>query len=497
MNHLLLDQPHLVERLETALEREVYKKSYYEFYKVAFAQLHPGQEYSDNWHAKYLCDVLQAEAERIIRKEKRTKDIVVNVPFRSSKSMICTVIFPVWCWTLDPSMKFISVSFSGSLAIEHSSRSMDLINSPWFQKLWGRQVELKPGQQAKGHYETTATGMRKAVGTGGQITGSGADILIIDDPQDPQMATSETERLNTKNFYDHTLFSRLNDPDVGFRLIVMQRLHEDDLTGHLLNKKTGRPEDHRHICIPGELDMEILSPKSLEKYYTNGLFWAQRFHKAALLAYEKTLGSVQYAGQIGQRPAPKEGNLVKRSWFAIKQAEMISRDPNACPIKFFLDTAYTEKQENDPSAILAAFLLKDTVYIMNTAEGYFEFPKLISFVQSYVALNDYSAYGSMIWVEPKASGKSLVQSLRTNSKLNIGEIESELVNGKDKIGRLTTITPYLQSGRVVLIEGAWNDAFLTQVCSFPNAAHDEFVDLLSYCVDTLLINNQGDLMGTM
>lgn len=183
MNQLILDQPHLIERLEIELEKKIYRQSYYEFFKIAFCQLHPGQDYDDNWHIKYICDVLQKEAERIVRKESREKDIIINVPFRSAKSMICTVIFPVWCWIIDPSMKFITVSYSGSLAIEHSSRSLDLINTPWFQRRYcvpGNKdaIIMKPGSQAKGHYETVATGIRRAVGVGGQITGSGADIIL-------------------------------------------------------------------------------------------------------------------------------------------------------------------------------------------------------------------------------------------------------------------------------------------------------------------------------
>jgi len=485
--------------LERELERDIYSKSYYEFYKAAFCQLHPGTEYDDNWHAKYICDQLQKEVERIIRKDKRTKDIIINVPFRSSKSMIATIIFPVWAWTMDPSLKFITVSYSGTLAIEHSSRSRDLIYTPWFQSRWGKKVILKKDTQAKGHYETEATGMRKAVGSGGQITGSGADIIIVDDPQDPQMATSETERENVKNFYDHTLYSRLNDPDVGFRMIVMQRLHEQDLTGHLMDKKKGRPEDHFHICIPGTLDEKIINPPELKQYYSNGLFWDSRFHAQALAQYEKTLGSLQYAGQIGQRPAPPEGNLVKRAWFQIINASLVSRNSSTEPICFFLDTAYTEKQENDPSAILAAFKRDGKIYLVTAAEVYKIFPDLIEFVKAFVAINDYSRSGSMIWVEPKASGKSLVQVLqkREISDLNIAEIESELVNGKDKIGRLSTVSPYIQSGKVILVEGVWNEHFLTQVCSFPNAAHDEFVDLLSYAIDIMLIRGDVVLGGWM
>ena len=165
-------------RLGKEIQREIYSKSYYEFYKDAFCQLHPGKSYDENWHAKYICNRLQEEYYRIQRGEIREKDLIINIPFRASKSMIITVIFPIWCWSQDPSMKFITVSYSGDLAIEHSRFSKNLMHSVWFQRLYGNKVMLKPDAKATSHYETTKTGMRKAVGTGGQITGSGADIII-------------------------------------------------------------------------------------------------------------------------------------------------------------------------------------------------------------------------------------------------------------------------------------------------------------------------------
>lgn len=166
-------------RLEVILERRIYKKSFFEFYKVAFCQLHPGVAYDDNWHAKYICDVLQAEAERIMRKEPRKQDIIINVPFRSSKSVLSTICWPVWCWTQDPSLKFITVSYSEALALEHARRSKDLINSVWFQRLYRKKVRIRPDVNAAGHYETMDGGFRRAVGTGGMITGTGADVIQI------------------------------------------------------------------------------------------------------------------------------------------------------------------------------------------------------------------------------------------------------------------------------------------------------------------------------
>jgi len=474
-----------LDRLEREITKKIYRESYYEFFKDAFAQLHKGSPYDDNWHLEYICGVLEKEFWRIHNREQRTKDIIVNVPFRSAKSMVCTIIFPIWAWSIDPTFKFICVSYSGKLALEHAQLSKDLINSNWFQYYYGDRVVIRHDTKAKEFYKTTEDGFRKSVGTGGQITGSGADMLIIDDPQNPQMASSETERQNTIDFYDHTLFSRLNQPDVGARLIVMQRLHEGDLTGHLMDKDTGRPEEHHHICIPGELDEEIISPPELAEYYINGLFWNTRFNAKMLSVYKKALGSLQYAGQIGQRPAPPEGKIIKRKWFEIVLPDEITRNAFVEPIHFIFDTAYTEKQQNDPSGTIAYFTRNGIMYIVNAAEVRKEFPELVKWIDEYVRINDYT-YSSGIYIEPKASGKSIVQQLRnisptTGGRLNVIEIEGDFLRD-DKITRANSISPILEAGRVKLVRGDWNAKFLDQLAMFPAAKHDEFVDCLCYGV---------------
>lgn len=475
----------LLSRIEIVAERMLYRRSFYEFYKVAFCQLHIGIEYDENWHARYLCEILQKEVERIIRKEKREKDIIINLPFRASKSMLTTVIFPIWCWTIDPSLKFISVSYSGDLALEHSRRSRDLINTIWFQRLYGNRVVLKPDIAAVGHYETTGGGMRKAVGTGGQITGSGGDIIILDDPANPKKAASEVERLNCIEFYNHTLFSRLNDPEVGVRIIVMQRLHEQDLSGHLMDAKHGRPEDHFHVCMPGELDMKVINPPELASRYVDGLFWPTRFNKKVLSAFKKALGSLQYAGQIQQIPVPPEGNLFKRAWFEIVPPELVQRDPNQSPIHFFIDTAYTEDdtKRNDPSGILTVFKKDNLIYIVNFVEVWLEFPDLIEFIKQYVVLNGYTPQ-SAIYIEPKASGKSIVQQLKV-TQLNVIEVAAEWIRD-DKLTRASGVSPIAQSGKVKIIEGPWNDKYLGQLTSFPKASHDEAVDTTVYALNYLI-----------
>lgn len=160
------------------MERTIYQRSFYEFYKVAFCQIHPGLEYDENWHAKYLCDVLQEETERVVAKKPREKDIIINVPPRSSKSMIVTVIWPVWSWTIDPTLKFLTCSYSDTIATILSRQSKDLINTNWFQLLYGRRVVLRGDLSGAGHYGTTAGGFRYAFGADGTVTGVGGDFLV-------------------------------------------------------------------------------------------------------------------------------------------------------------------------------------------------------------------------------------------------------------------------------------------------------------------------------
>jgi predicted phage terminase large subunit-like protein len=467
---------------ENELKKSIYRDSYYEFYKDAFRLLHQGESYDDNWHAKYICDQLQAEAERIYKKEAREKDLIINIPFRSSKSMMCTVIFNAWCWTWFPSMKFISVSYSASLALEHSTRTRDLIQMEWYQQLWGDVFQLKSDANSKSDYRTDKGGMRKAVGTGGQITGSGADMLLIDDPINPKQAASDVERKNALDFYNHTLFSRLNQPDIGVRVIVMQRLHEEDLSGHLL--KT-RPERHRHICIPADLAPQ-LSPASLKQFYVDGLFWHTRFNRGALSDYKVSLGSKEYAGQLQQLPAPEEGGIIKKEWFGIKKAHEVMRNIQFEPIEFFVDGAYTAKTENDPSALLACFRRGADLFILNVAQVWMEFPDLCKHIVKYAMINGYN-HTSRIKIEPKASGISLVQSIRSSTGLNVMEAQNP---DNDKVTRLNSVAPIIEARRIWLIEGDWNDDFISEVTTFPNAKHDDRVDVLVMSINELLVTTE-------
>lgn len=481
----------ILSKIELLLERKIYRDSFYEFYKVAFCQLHPGLEYDENWHAKYLCDILQAETERVLAKKPREHDIIINISPRSSKSMIVTVIWPVWMWTINASLKFLTCSYSDTIAVNLSRQSKDLIDTTWFRRLYGNKVQLRSDLAGAGHYGTVDKGFRYAFGLDGTVTGMGGDFLIADDLQNPKKANSEVERESTIERWNSTISNRINQLEIGSRVIVMQRLHMRDIAGYLMDPKEGRPEEIRHICIPAMYDAEMVKPPELKAFYDkqNGYFWPTRFSEKVLGA-EKKKGSLYFAGQFQQRPVPLEGNTFKRKWFDIIQPESVERDIHECPIHFIVDTAFTEDQQNgnDPSGILACFRKDDYLYIINFVKVWLEFPQLIAFIKQYVQLNGYSSYSS-IRIEPKANGKSVAQQLRSGTGLNVIEIDSEWVRD-DKVTRASAVSPIAEARRVKIIDGEYVDEFMTSITAFPKAPHDEEVDVLVYALNELLPLNE-------
>jgi predicted phage terminase large subunit-like protein len=251
----------------------------------------------------------------------------------------------------------------------------------------------------------------------------------------------------------------------------MQRLHEDDLSGYLLRNN---PDGYKHICIPAEKSKN-LSPIGLSKFYKKDLFWETRFSRKILQDYKYQLGSYEYAGQLMQVPAPADGGIIKKEWFNV-----VRDIPNEYLVwNFVIDPAYTSKENNDPSALLAYAEMDGEYYVRKVEEQYLEFPELIKYIHTFCEKNGYDRR-SKIYVEPKASGKSIVQTLRRNTRLNI--IESKPPS-KDKVARVSDIVSVIEARRVNIVEGLWNDNFLAQCSQFPNARHDDMVDCLQIALD--------------
>ena len=471
------------------------KKSFYQFTLDAFEIVNKGAKLETNWHIEYLCNTLQREAERLFEGLPKTKDIIINVPPRTLKSTIVSICFPVWCWIHNPKLKFIGSSYSSTLSIDLNVMSRRLVESEWFQKMFGDEIILTSDQNTKSNFENSEGGFRKATSTGSSVTGTGGDVVMVDDPLDPLQANSKAEREEANTHFDTTLATRLNNQKTGFFIVIMQRLHQKDLTGHLISKE---PDKWEHICLPAE-DSNEVKPAELRTKYVNGLLFPARLNEQILESMKIRLGSYGYSGQFKQTPTDTAGGVIKKDWFRKitwqKFAEMLALDGKGVDNlkwNFYLDTAYTEDERNDPTAFLACAEHKNNLYIRNVTTKRLEFPELCKFTPEHVKANGYTVR-SRIYIEPKASGKSTVQQLKSQTMLSV--IEFEMLKG-DKMVKASSVSPIIETGRVFLIEGGWNQPFLDEIGDFPKAEHDDQLDVLVMAVTKELIKKTGDLKAT-
>jgi len=288
-----------------------------EFVEQAWHLLEPVSPLVWNWHLSLICDYL-----KLIRdgqfKEKcglELEGIIFNVPPRTMKSLLISVFFPIWVWTTKPSRRFMFVSYSEKLSTQHSVFRRSIIESDWYQERWGGVFSLSRDQNVKSHYENSARGTMFSTGMQATATGMGGDILIFDDPLNPEQAISQVEREAVNLRFDTTFRSRINDPATGVKIIIMQRLHELDLTGHVLARESSR---WKHVSLPAiaQKDETWNSPsgKLLATQKEGDLLWSARLPKSFLDSQRVGMGSWAFNGQYQQTPAPLDGGIVKRQW---------------------------------------------------------------------------------------------------------------------------------------------------------------------------------------
>jgi predicted phage terminase large subunit-like protein len=465
---------------EDALVADLCRESFYTFF-LEFWETIEAVDLVPNWHIEFLCDQLQDVYELWARKEPQP-DVLINVPPGTSKSTTVTQLFPAWLWLKAPSTRIISSSFASSLSVGHSVKSRDCVSSPKFQRLFPDLIEAKDDQDGKTDYRNTRGGQRFSTSTSGAVTGNHADFILIDDPLNPQAAASEASRLAAQEHLK-TLSTRKTTKGRTVSIMVMQRVHELDPAGLWL----ASGKSLRHICLPGELTKDPktelvgsqVRPAYLKEHYTDGLLDVNRLDRIALGELKLALGSYGYAGQVQQLPAPEEGGILKKAWFgSIRWPEFLAKHPGQLPWLFDADTAYTSDQANDPSALLASVYLGQTLYVRHVLEMWLEMPELKKALPIALEAHGYTP-ASKLYVEPKASGKTVVQELRSISQLNV--IEAPTPTGS-KLERVNASSPFIEAGRVVLVEGPWNEAFISQCSSFPNAAHDDMLDCLCQAI---------------
>lgn len=259
-----------------------------------------------NWHMSVICRDLQRLAERVFLRQPKEHDEVINIPPGTSKSSLCSVLFPPWVWTRMPEAQFICPSYSYDLSLDLSGKSRDCVKSEKYKACFP-EIQLRSDQDTKGFFKNTAGGYRYAVGSRGTVLGFHGHFILIDDPIDPTRAVSEAEMMMTNHWIKQTLRGRKVDKRVTPTVLIMQRLHQDDPSAQMLERA-----NVRHLCIPADLDYRV-NPPELKAHYRDGLMDPVRL-PADVLDEERSpagLGEYGYAGQYGQDPVPAGGGMFK------------------------------------------------------------------------------------------------------------------------------------------------------------------------------------------
>lgn len=480
-----LRQPNLLRDLD----RADCEDSFMFFVRKAWPQVDPAP-FADNWHLQAMAEHLQAVGHGEIRK------LIINVPPRHSKTILTSVMFPAWIWaqrvktTLrGPQVKFMTLTYGDQLSMDTATTARRLIESEWYQSMWGDRVKITRDQSGKGKFDTTAGGTRISSSFNGAHLGRGADIRIIDDPVKVDDANSDVMLDRVLRTYDEALTTRVTDAATTATIIIMQRLNEKDLAGHVLAKD---PE-FVHLCLPMRYDATRHCVTVLDwedpRQDDGQLLWPEKFDEKTTREWERSLGPYATSGQLQQIPTPRGGGIFKREWWKLwpPQGEEFGEDgkpakpldfPNMEYIIASLDTAMTIKEENDFSALSiwgVWFENKNPkIMLMSCWQERLPFFKLVEKVVKTCRARQIDT----LLVEAKNNGFSVAQEIVRMCGAEEWNTILEPVKG-DKVARAYAVQHFVSNGLVFAPERSWADMMMDQAASFPKGAHDDLVDTMT------------------
>jgi len=479
------------DRLEAALNtpltitRELNSRSLYHFIQCFWDEVST-HNFVPNWHIAYLCEQLEQVALGVGSRQPRLHDLIINVPPGTTKTITCSIMFPVWCWTKWYWMRFITVSYSLALALEGAEYCRDLLRSDKFRQLYP-ELEIRDDKDTKGNFKivkreqaitaghvkkTLNGGNRYSTSVGGTLTGFHADILIWDDPLNPNESTSEKELINTNRWIDETLPTRKTDKDCSAVIGIMQRLHQDDPTGHILAKEK---ENVKHICLPGEIKnyRKKVTPPELADRYVDELLDPNRLSWRVLHDLEADLGQYGYAGQIGQDPTPPGGGMFKVDHFQFWSTPPVKSN-------IVRTIRYWDKAGSDGKGAFTVgvkmSLLRDGFFLVEDVKrGQWANEQRERIIKETAVADGKNV---QIWMEqePGSGGKDSVQA--SIKSLAGWAAYADKPTG-DKIFRADPYSVQVNNGTVILLTGVWNAAYLEELKFFPFSKYKDQVDASS------------------
>ena len=429
------------------------------FLRRVMGTVNPGASYCHNWHIDAISEYLAACATGEITR------LIINLPPRMLKSTLVSVAWPAWLLGHQPSMRMMVASYAQSLSIKHSTDCRLVVESPWYQRVFP-EMRLSRDQNEKEKFATTARGYRLAVSVGGSAIGEGGNILVVDDPINPLQVGHRLQRDRVNQWFDHTFVSRLDDKKRGAIVVVMQRLHAQDLSGYLLEK--GGWEQLSLPAIATETTWVQIGAVS----YARAEGEALHSKRESLVMLERTkreLGSANFNAQYQQAPVTTVGALIKPHWFPRFKASTLAGEGKYVQS---WDTAVKAGMAHDASAC-ATFLMVDGMHhLVDMLTVRLEYPDLKRLMVSHASRFNPET----VLIEDKASGQSLLQDLRRETDLALCAI----MPSEDKLTRMTRVTPLMEAGKLALpVNAPWLAAFEAEFFAFPDGGHDDQSDAVS------------------
>ena len=486
------------------LDRMDCEESLYEFLRNAWKYV-DASTWCDGWPIEAVAEHLQAVVDGDIKR------LIVNIPPRMGKSTITSVAFPAWTWaqehrspTSGPGVQFLMASYANQLVLRDSVKCRRLIESPWYQRLWGDRFSLNSDQNTKSRFSNDQGGERLITSVGAAVTGEGGSIIVVDDPNSASEAFSDATIESTIEWWDGTMSTRLNDQKTGAYVIIQQRLAENDLTGYIMEKDVG---EWTHLCLPMKYEADRAFKTNIgwedPRTEEGELLWPDRFGPKEVTNLERSLGPFMAAGQLQQRPEPAGGGVIKREWWQLWE------DRAYPPMDFIvasLDTAYTIKTNNDYSALTVWGVFSDDdravasrfldgegrpmyidrhynsgvakVMLMYAWQERLEFHDLVE----KVAKTCKSLKVDKLLVENKAAGISVAQELRRLYGNEGFAVQLSDPKSMDKLARLYSVQHLFAEKMIFAPDKEWAEQVITQVGQFPKGKHDDLVDTVSMSI---------------
>lgn len=452
---------------------ELCRRSFFHFLQEFWSEV-SNDEFKPNWHIELLCNELSLLAHRVASNQPKEYDLIINIPPGTTKTITCSIMFPVWCWTKWFWMKFITGSYSGPLSLESAEYSRDIVRSERFTQLFP-ELTIKQDKDTKSNFRVQKSygkntvkygGTRFSTSIGGTVTGFHGHIILIDDPLNPQQAASDTELKTANQWVSQTLSTRKVDKANTPTVIVMQRLHQNDPSGTWLANKNHRV---KHICLPGEIRnyKDELKPAELVHYYKDGLLDPVRMPWSVLKDMEADLGQYGFAGQVGQRPTPPGGGM-----FQVDMINIVDSLHGVVETVRAWDKAGSKDTGAHTAGVKMSRLKSGKWIIEDVKRGQWASHERERIIRSTAEADGKNV---IIWheQEPGSGGKESAE--QTTLNLAGFSAHAECPRG-DKIFRADPFSVQVNNGNVMLLRGDWNHAFIEELRFFPFSTYKDQTD---------------------